>query len=93
MKILALLLSVFILSGSLAFAEEGSNDPGKNGQEKSTSKESSYKSSPRLNYHSNKPEDANGLEGLKPMLNQITGNNQGTPAGGVGMPSGGTYSF
>ncbi|MFU2207159.1 hypothetical protein [Solidesulfovibrio sp. C21] len=95
MKTFILLFACFLLSTGVSFAENTSQDPqqGDNAA-KTTANQSGYKSSPRLNYHSNKSNNDNkSLEGLKPMLNQALGNNQNGAAGGALMPTTGTYSF
>jgi len=93
MKSFTLFISCFILISGIAFAENPSDDTQKNVKSNSATSKSEYKSSPRLNYHSQEPaKDDLGLERLKPMLNQMTGNNQNGEVGGMGLPSG-TYNF
>jgi hypothetical protein len=94
MKIFILFLLCLILSIGVVFAENPSDDTKRNDTDSNTAQKSKYKSSPRLNYHSDKPaEDGKGLGNLKPMLNQVMGNNQTSSTGNVEVPSGGTYSF
>jgi hypothetical protein len=94
MKSFTLLISCLILSTGIVFAENLPEDPQKNDKDNKTANQSKYKSSPQLNYHSNKSaEDDSGLKSLKPMLNQVMENNQNNSTGGVTIPNGGTYSF
>lgn len=94
MKAFTLLILCFILAASISFAENPPDDTLKNNNDNSAANKPKYKSSPRLNYHSDKAaEDDKGLGNLKPMLNQVMGNNQTNSTGSVEVPSGGAYSF
>lgn len=95
MKTFILLLACFLLSTGVSFAQKASQNPQPSDKAaKTTANPSGYKSSPRLNYHSDKTNKGDkSLEGLKPMLNQALGNNKNGAAGGALMPTTGTYSF
>jgi len=83
MKKIVLLILGSLLCAGVSFAE----DMPKNEQkDTAANKQSLYKSSPRLNYHSRETESNPQLEKLKPMLNQMGNNPTGivTP-GGAGM--------
>jgi len=91
-NIMLLVVVCFVLSSSSSFAEDLANGTTPNDSTQSTNK-SGYKSSPRLNYGSNKPDkDDSGLSNLKPMLDQTLGNNKDGVGGGM-MPNAGTYKF
>ena len=90
MKGFALGVSILVVCASLASAGEPPN--AKTESPKKDVAKSSYKSSPKLSYHSKKAQDETGLENLKPMLNQITGGQSGD-AGGAAVPNAGTYHF
>jgi len=81
-KIMLLALGSLLLAGA-SFAED---KPGTEQKDTSDKKQSIYKSSPRLSYHSRETEGHPELEKLKPMLNQMGNNPTGivTP-GGAGM--------
>lgn len=88
MKTIALsILCLGVFLGS-AFAENVSDDTHKDVNGPNTTHKSELKSSPRLSYHSNKSEDDNNLEKLKPMLKQFENN-----ANGGMTPGGATMSF
>jgi hypothetical protein len=92
-KILVALSVCFVLFLGIAFAENSSVDSLKNGNGDSATNKSKYKTSPKLRYRSDKPAEENdALGALKPMLNQVMGNNPNS-TGGVQMPNSGTYSF
>jgi len=81
-KIMLLALGSLLLAGA-SFAED---TPGTEQKDTTAKKQSIYKSSPRLSYHSRETEGHPELEKLKPMLNQMGNNPTGivTP-GGAGM--------
>lgn len=94
MKILMLMISCFILSAGIVFAENASDDAQKNDKANNTTSPSKYKSSPQLRYHSDKPaEESNALGTLKPMLDQVMGNNPNNSTGGAEIPGGAKYNF
>lgn len=93
MKWFALLVACTVLFSSISYAEELSKGVQQDSGNTQSPQKSSYKSSPRLNYGTNKPDkDDNGLGNLKPMLEQTLGNNKDGVSGGV-MPNAGTYKF
>lgn len=93
MRSLALVVTCSLLFASLSFAEDLPSGTNQNSGNVQQPKKSEYKSSPRLNYSSNKPDkDDNGLSNLKPMLDQTLGNNKDGVGGGA-MPNTGTYKF
>jgi len=81
-KIVLLALGSLLVTG-VSFAEDMPKNEQKDTE---TNKQSLYKSSPRLNYHSREAEGNPQLEQLKPMLNQMGNSSTGivTP-GGAGM--------
>ncbi|HCR13987.1 hypothetical protein [Solidesulfovibrio sp.] len=92
MRSLALFVVCHLLFASVSFAGDTPSDAEQTRANTPSSKKSEYKSSPRLNYSSNKPKDEdNSLGTLKPMLDQAFGNKDG--AGGGVMPNAGTYKF
>ncbi|WP_300156081.1 hypothetical protein [Solidesulfovibrio sp.] len=93
MRSFVLVVTCSLLLASISFAEDLPSGTSQNNGNAQQSKKSEYKSSPRLNYSSNKPGDEDkGLGGLKPMLDQTLGNNKDGVGGGV-MPNAGTYKF
>jgi len=83
MKKIVLLALGSLLFAGVSFAEDmPKNEP----KGTDTNKQSLYKSSPRLSYHSRETEGHPELEKLKPMLNQMGNSSTGivTP-GGAGM--------
>ncbi|MGD9609885.1 MAG: hypothetical protein AB7U59_10785 [Desulfovibrionaceae bacterium] len=83
-KIVLLALGSLLVAGA-SFAE----DMPKNEQkDTATNKQSPYKSSPRLSYHSRETEGHPELEKLKPMLNQM-----GNSATGIVTPGGAGMTF
>ncbi len=94
MKKILLPTVLLVFSPGMLFAQNAPGDGQKSADGPQPSNPSAYKSSPRLSYHSNKPnEDGNVLGNLKPMLDQTLGNNKGNPEGGMAMPNSGTYRF
>jgi len=94
MKIFTVFVMCFVLSSGLAFAQNLPDEAQKNNQDTNTADKSGYKSSPRLNYHSNNPADEDNVLGnLKPMLNQMTGNSQNGSTGGAEIPGSAKFSF
>jgi hypothetical protein len=92
MRSLTLIVVCHLLLASVSFAEDLPSGTTQNSNNTQQSKKSEYKSSPRLNYSSNKPEnEGNGLGNLKPMLDQPLGNKNGSED--VVMPNAGTYKF
>lgn len=92
MKAPACFVVCLLLLCNIAFAE-GEPNNSVSSERMQNSGKSRYKSSPKLNYGSNKPDkDDNGLGNLKPMLDQTLGNNKDGLGGGI-MPNGGTYKF
>lgn len=83
MKIIPLFVSCSLVLASVSFAE---TPPKEVQKDNSTNKQSTYKASPRLSYHSHETKGHPGLEKLKPMLNQLGNSSPGsvTP-GGAGM--------
>lgn len=91
MKTFVAAISYIMLFASVAFAENSSSEspevePPKVEQPAQTKKEFSYKSRPKLSYHSKKAGDPTGLERLKPMLEQMGGQ-------GGAMPGSATVGF
>jgi len=75
MRILALLILCFVLFQGVSFADNLSSEFSKFEQKKKTQEKFEYKSKPRTSYHSKEPAKDNlGLERLKPVLNQMSGN-------------------
>lgn len=92
MRNIVLIVVCHLLLAGVAFAGDAPSGAGQKSADTQPPKKSEYKSSPRLNYSSNKPkEEDNGLGNLKPMLDQAFGNKDGS-GGGV-MPNAGTYKF
>ena len=94
MKTFILVLLAFLLFAGNSFAGDFPADIQKNNdKENAKTNQSGFKTSPRLSYKSQQPnEKDNAFGNMKPMLNQMLGNGQnGTP--GAVMPNGGTYSF
>lgn len=91
MRSLALIVVCHLLLTGVAFAGDAPSGAEQNSSNPQPSKKSEYKSSPRLNYSSKPKDESNGLDTLKPMLDQAFGNKDGS-GGGV-MPNAGTYKF
>lgn len=90
MRSLAWIVACHLLLAGVAFAGDAPSGAEQKSDNAQSSKQSEYKSSPRLNYSSKPKDEGNGLDTLKPMLDQAFGKNG---AGGGVMPNAGTYKF
>lgn len=84
MRIIMLLLLCFALFPVISVADNLSSEFSKFEQKDKTVEKFEYKSKPKTSYHSNGPtKDDLGLERLKPILNQMSGEKQDGTASGV----------
>lgn len=90
MRSLAWIVACHLLLAGAAFAGDAPSGVEQKSANEQSSNKSEYKSSPRLNYSSKPKDEGNGLDTLKPMLDQAFGNKE---SGGGVMPNAGTYKF
>ena len=94
MKIFALFIACCILFLGIASAGNQPEATPNTQHDNNTLSNSGLKSSPRLSYSSNGPEDEkSALNKLKPMLNQVLGNGQNGQTGAAEIPGSAKYSF
>jgi hypothetical protein len=87
------LIPLFLIFPVISYAEVQSGDNRQMEKKNGPDDRSAYKTSPRLNYKSDKSDEKqNNLESLKPMVNQFLGGQNGETGSAV-MPNSGTYKF
>lgn len=92
MKYIISFILCIMLFSVVSYADNLSSEFSKFEQKKETPEKFEYKSKPRTSYHSKEAaKDDLGLERLKPVLNQMSGNNR-TDDGSSVLPNG-TMSF